>query len=398
MKNIILCLVALIALSITQLPAQDQSDHSPHTLQFVTVEPGVKLEVLDWGGSGPPLIFLAGAGDTAHRFDNFAPQFTAHHHVYGITRRGSGASSAPAPAHGNYSADHLGDDILAVMKALNIERPVLVGHSMAGEELSSIGSRFPDKVSGLIYLDAATEFAFYDPDHPMMEIEMNDIKRRIDEIEAGGVDEQKKLLELETALAKFETVLHQSNAGLVNMPPLPPRSPIGAALNFGVQKYTSIPVPILAIYGCPHNWDRFPANQAARKAALIADDTARCNAWADSFTRGVPTARIVKIPNADHYLYLTNEAQVIAEMNKFLNSLPIPNPCLYRTPPSSLTNRRNPSARAAEFAAFASGASPARINPCPAPSYVTGSYTLPAAFMSITVCGTVAPMRASFPA
>ena len=113
----------------------------------MTVEQGVQLEVLDWGGSGRPLIFLAGAGDTAHASDNFAPQFTRHHHVYGITRRGFGASSHPAPANGNYSADHLGDDILAVMKALNIQRPVLVGHSMAGEELSSIGSRFPAKVA-----------------------------------------------------------------------------------------------------------------------------------------------------------------------------------------------------------------------------------------------------------
>ena len=69
------------------------------------------------------------------------------------------------------------------MKAINIERPVLVGHSLAGEELSSIGSRFPAKVSGLIYLDAATGFAFYDPAHPSIEIEMNDIKSRIDEIE-----------------------------------------------------------------------------------------------------------------------------------------------------------------------------------------------------------------------
>ena len=122
--------------------------------QMVTVEPGVRLEVLDWGGSGRPLIFLAGAGDTAHRFDGFAPQFTKQHHVYGITRRGSGASGSPAPTNGNYSADHLGDDVLAVMRALDIDRPVLVGHSMAGEELSSVGSRFPDKVSGLIYLDA----------------------------------------------------------------------------------------------------------------------------------------------------------------------------------------------------------------------------------------------------
>ena len=102
MKNGMLCLVTLIALSISVLHAQDQIDHSPHTVQFVTVEPGVRLEVLDWGGFGTPLIFLAGAGNTAHNFDGFAPQFTAQHHVYGITRRGSGASSKPAPANGNY--------------------------------------------------------------------------------------------------------------------------------------------------------------------------------------------------------------------------------------------------------------------------------------------------------
>jgi non-heme chloroperoxidase len=288
---------------------------------MITVEPGVQLEVLDWGGSGRPLIFLAGFGDTAHRFDTFAPRFTAQHHVYGITRRGFGASSKPIPANGNYSADHLGDDVIAVMKELHIERPVLVGHSVAGQELSSIGSRFPEKVSGLIYLDAATGFAFYDPAHPSIEIEMNDIKRRIDEIEAGGVDEQKKLLELETAVAKFETVLHRSNAEIANLPPLPPRSPISAAINFGVEKYTNIPVPVLAIYACPHNWDRFPANDPGRKAALIAGDTARCTAWADAFSRGVPGARVVRIPNADHYIYLTNEAQVIREMNEFLATL-----------------------------------------------------------------------------
>jgi non-heme chloroperoxidase len=320
-KNMTLCLVTLIALSLSELYAQDQTDHSSHAVQFVTVEPGVQLEVLDWGGSGRPLIFLAGAGDTAHRFDGFAPKFTGQHHVYGITRRGFGASSKPAPANGNYSADHLGDDVLAVMQALHIERPVLVGHSLAGQELSSIGSRFPQKVSGLIYLDAATSFAFYDPAHPKLEIEMNDIRRRIDEIEAGGVDEQKKLLELEVAIAKFETVLHQSNAEIANMPPLPPRSPINAALNFGAQKYTSIPVPVLAIYACPHNWDRLPGNDPARKVALLADDKARCTAWADAFSRGVPSARVVRIPNADHYLYLSNEPQVIREMNGFLASL-----------------------------------------------------------------------------
>ena len=296
-----------------------QADTSSHSIQMVLVEPGVHLEVVDWGGAGRPLIFLAGNGDTAHRFDGFAPQFKKQHHVFGITRRGFGASSSPAPSNGNYSADHLGDDVLAVMKALHIDRPVLVGHSMAGEELSSVGSRFPDKVSGLIYLDAATNFALDDPKHPLLEVEMNDLKRRINEIEAGGVDEKKKLLELEATVATFQTALHQNNLGVANMPPLPPRSPISAALNFGMQRYTSIPVPTLAIYACPHNWDRMP--DGPRKSGLIADDKIRCTAWADNFRRAVPSARIVMIPNADHYVYLSNEAQVVTTMNEFLDSL-----------------------------------------------------------------------------
>ena len=103
------------------------------------------------------------------------------------------------------------------------------------------------------------------------------------------------------------------------MPPLPPRSAIDAARAFGAQKYTNIPVPALAIYACPHNWDRLP--DSPRKAALIVDDKARCNGWADAFRKGVPTARIVMIPNADHYVYLTNEVQVVAAMNAFLATL-----------------------------------------------------------------------------
>ena len=89
------------------------TDPSPHKIHFVTVEKGVKLEVLDWGGSGPPLVFLTGLNNTAHVFDTFAQKFTDKHHVYAITRRGYGASSAPPSSDStNYDADRLGDDVL----------------------------------------------------------------------------------------------------------------------------------------------------------------------------------------------------------------------------------------------------------------------------------------------
>ena len=70
-------------------------DPSPHTVQFVTVDENVRLEVLDWGGSGRPLVLLSGSGNTAHVFDEFALNLTPQYHVYGITRRGFGEIKSP---------------------------------------------------------------------------------------------------------------------------------------------------------------------------------------------------------------------------------------------------------------------------------------------------------------
>jgi hypothetical protein len=48
-KNLTLGLIGLVALSAGILHAQNQTDSSPHSVQFVTVDKDVKLEVLDWG-------------------------------------------------------------------------------------------------------------------------------------------------------------------------------------------------------------------------------------------------------------------------------------------------------------------------------------------------------------
>ena len=69
-------------------PARGWTDPSPHRVQFDTVAAGVRLEVLDWGGNGTPLVFLSGLQDVAHGFDDFAPRFTDRFHVLAITRRG----------------------------------------------------------------------------------------------------------------------------------------------------------------------------------------------------------------------------------------------------------------------------------------------------------------------
>jgi non-heme chloroperoxidase len=163
-------LVSLVVPLYSQLPAA-WKDPSRHITRFVSVGKNVRLEVLDWGGSGKPLVLLAGGGDTAHVFDDFAPKLTAGFHVYGITRPGFGESGFSAS---EYGAARLGDDVLTVLDSLKLKRPVLVGHSLAGEELSSVASRHPGRLAGLVYLDAGYPYAFDNGKGPTMK-EFQDI-------------------------------------------------------------------------------------------------------------------------------------------------------------------------------------------------------------------------------
>jgi pimeloyl-ACP methyl ester carboxylesterase len=252
-------------------PATAWKDPSPHTVSFVNAAADVKIEVLDWGGpsTGRTLVLVPGLGNTAHIFDILATKLTTRYHVVGVTRRGFGDSSAPSSGYG---ADRLGDDVLAVIDALKISKPVLAGHSLGGEELSSIGSRFPNRVAGLIYLDAGYSYAFY----------------------AAGVD-------------PFPP------------PPTTPLPPIMQSIMTGTQKYTSIPVPILAIYALPH--DPGALAPAAVRAQMEASDV-KGEAQAKAFESGLPTARVVRIARANHYVFLSNEADVLREMETFIGSLP----------------------------------------------------------------------------
>jgi non-heme chloroperoxidase len=313
-------------------PAVQPADTSPHSVQFIAVEKDVRLEVLDWGGHGRALIFLPGLGFDAHVYDTFAPKFAEKYHVYGITRRGFGASSAPKPDCQNYSADRLGDDVLAVMDALKLERPVLIGHSLGGEELSSIGTRYPDHVAGLIYLDAGYSYAFYDADSaegdPVVDAAV--LRRELENLFTPLSPHDRKA-QIEHVLnvtmprvqREFQNVQKQL-AGMPDnkaMPPMPPFIQYAAAIQRGVQAYAGVKVPALAIFALPHQIPDTGMTPEAH-AARVAEDLAQTGAQADAFQKGNPAAHVVRLANADHFVFRSNEEDVLREMNAFLATLP----------------------------------------------------------------------------
>jgi pimeloyl-ACP methyl ester carboxylesterase len=302
-------------------------------VQFVQVEPSIRLEVKDWGGTGRPVVLLAGLGSTLHTFDDFAPKLIDKYHVYGITRRGYGDSSHPDPIDGNYAAERLGDDVLFVMDQMNIQRPVLIGHSFAGEELSSVCSRLPSRIAGLVYLDAAYRYAFSPVHRGDFRIDTLELQRELAaSLDAISPAEARDAVgKLQEMLPQFQADLNEQKNLLANAPNMSAadydeqvkeRSTLAgqiekAALD-GERRYTELKCPALAIFALPHDHNLPPGPK--RDAA----DASEMQTWGplvDSFEAGVPSARVIRIAHAEHAVYKSNEAEVVHEVEDFIGGL-----------------------------------------------------------------------------
>jgi non-heme chloroperoxidase len=170
----------MLALLIISATAANPATSS----QFVEVGDGVKLEVLDWGGAGRPVVLLAGSGNTAHVFDDFAPKLIerCHVHVYGITRRGFGVSSKPSRG---YATPDLAEDDWLVIQLLKLQKPIIIGHSVAGSEMTFLGQKLPSELGALVYLDASA-----DPlDHPWDNVEYRTLVMKAAKRRTGSAKE-----------------------------------------------------------------------------------------------------------------------------------------------------------------------------------------------------------------
>jgi len=128
-------------------------DTSPHASRFIRAN-GVRLHVLDWGGTGAPLVLIGGSDDSPHHFDDLARRLTDRFRVIAPARRGHGQSEELAEP---YDVDVLAEDLRQLLDSLGIERASVLGHSFGGAEITRFAALHPERVDRLIYLDAHYE-------------------------------------------------------------------------------------------------------------------------------------------------------------------------------------------------------------------------------------------------
>jgi non-heme chloroperoxidase len=289
--------------------------------KFINGSTNNRLEILDWGGKGKPILFLTGLGNTAHVFVDLAPKFSGKYHVYAMSRRGYGASEQTA---NGYGVDTLVNDILAVMKALQLNKVILIGHSIAGEEVSALASSYPDKVDKVVYLDAAydrTGLAYFNSNLPAYPEPVT--------ADSSSFSSVKNFLaKISGVSLPDEELLHLiilSSDGRYQRHVTP--DSIDALILKGVQQpnYKNIKCPALAIYSVPSSLTQlFPFYESldaenktrAQTSFVIYDKYAK--EQRETFQNEVPKGTVKGIREANHYVFISHPVETEKYIREFL--------------------------------------------------------------------------------
>jgi pimeloyl-ACP methyl ester carboxylesterase len=86
----------------------------------------LRFHYLNWGGDNQPLVLLHGLASSARIWDLVAPQLTEHFRVFALDQRNHGLTDA---ADDGFDFETITRDLHAYLETMNLERPILVGHS-----------------------------------------------------------------------------------------------------------------------------------------------------------------------------------------------------------------------------------------------------------------------------
>ena len=111
---------------------------------------GINLHYRDWGGSGRQVVLLHGLASSCHIWDLVAPQLAEDFAVIAVDQRGHGLSDKPDTG---YDFASVSRDLLGVIKARGLDRPVIVGHSWGADVALEFSVANPDAAGGICFVD-----------------------------------------------------------------------------------------------------------------------------------------------------------------------------------------------------------------------------------------------------
>ena len=133
-------------------PAPKIEDFAPPE-EFIVVG-GIKTHYVSRGESGRPIVFVHGFGSCTYSWrKNLEPLAAKGFRTFAIDVKGFGLTAKPRD--GQYHLAAFAQQLLDFLDAMKLDRAVLVGNSMGGAVIARVALLHPERVAGIILVDAA---------------------------------------------------------------------------------------------------------------------------------------------------------------------------------------------------------------------------------------------------
>jgi pimeloyl-ACP methyl ester carboxylesterase len=113
---------------------------------------GIRLHYWRTGGAKPALVLAHGSSDDGLCWTNLATELQDRYDIIMFDARGHGLSDPPTA---NDPADVQVEDLAGLIKALKLEKPTLMGHSMGSASVAQFAATYPDVPRAVILEDPA---------------------------------------------------------------------------------------------------------------------------------------------------------------------------------------------------------------------------------------------------
>jgi pimeloyl-ACP methyl ester carboxylesterase len=121
----------------------------------------ITLHYVQWGEQGAPIVCIHGLTANAFCFQSYADELAADHRVIAYDLRGRGDSDK---LEEGYSIPIHAADLSALIDELDLECPILIGHSLGALIALYFAAHYPDKLSKLVLVDAGAPLPWRTPE------------------------------------------------------------------------------------------------------------------------------------------------------------------------------------------------------------------------------------------
>jgi N-formylmaleamate deformylase len=271
---------------LTQSALADLAD-VPALSRWVRSGP-VRLHVLDYGGEGVPLVVLPGITSPAISMDFVARELTDLVRPVVLDVRGRGLSDDGA----SYTLEDYAADVEAVIRGLDLRRPLLLGHSMGARIAAATAAESAVPLRGTVLVDPPMSGPARGP-YPTT---LAAFQSQLDQARRGTDADEVALSWPRWSRRERELRarwLASCGAGAI------------AATHRGFETedffdtWPAVPAPSVLLYGA----------QSPVVTEAGAAEAARAN----------PTARLVEIPDAGHMVFWDNPGAALAALREALS-------------------------------------------------------------------------------